>query len=224
MSLRPLMRPLYGSGKTLPQLILPDDVLSDDLENAAEGRVALPSDDHPSNDECPSEAKTCQLSAATAANLCLRPCPCTHGCLGDLNDADLEDITKMREKFKGKDGNNVFFNMVKAVLTATLGKVACDLRKWAIFGKRICRSAFINICGVSNRTLCKMEKAILQGHLQPVDDERKHNGKNERMISKELDVDAFFCFVYQSMAETLADADRACQELVHKGNGAYILE
>ena len=133
MSLRPLMRPLYGSGKTLPQLILPDDVLSDDLENAAEGRVALPSDDNPSNDECPSETKTCQLSAATAANLCLRPCPCTHGCLGDLNDADLEDITKMREKFKGKDGNNVFFNMVKAVTTATSGKDACDSRKWAIF-------------------------------------------------------------------------------------------
>lgn len=39
-----------------------------------------------------------------------------------------------------------------------------------------------------------------------------------------MQCDAFFSYIYSNVVETLADADRACQELTHRGHGALIQE
>ena len=69
-----------------------------------------------------------------------------------------------------------------------------------------------------------MEKALNAGMLAPYEDQRKYNGSNEQSSAKQLDLDAFFSFVYQYLAETLAEEDRGCKELAEKGHHAFILE
>ena len=91
-------------------------------------------------------------------------------------------------------------------------------------GKPVCRVAFREAIQLSNKKLTKFEKAISAGMLQPYEDQRQYNGSSERNLSKLLDVDAFFSFVYQYLAEPLADEDRGCEELRQKGHHEYILE
>eukprot|EP00959_Pyramimonas_sp_CCMP1952_P264956 5540442-Pyramimonas_sp.AAC.1 len=69
-----------------------------------------------------------------------------------------------------------------------------------------------------------MEKALNAGMLGPFEDQRKYNGSSDQKLGKQLDLDAFFSFVYQYLAETLADEDRGCMELAEKGHHAFILE
>ena len=200
-------RPLLGK-RTLPRLILPPD---DD--GLVQPSPPVLEDTETEHDQTAWGSEDVLM---LDVNLGLKACPCPRGCIANLTVQNKTQAENMRQALTGHDKHSVMFNLVKEAGNAN--------KTWRLFGKEICRTAFLEITGVSKKLLGKIESAIANGNLQPWEDQRKYNGSNITSMDKQMDIDAFFCFLYQYLAEPLADADQACQELLHQGHGARIHE
>ena len=214
--LRKFLRPLYGKGKTIPRLILPDDVVdsSDDLPADVEDSSAGMQGSSANNDK----------EIEMQANLRLKPCGCEARCVEHFDLKDVHEFREQMARASPEQRRVMIFHLMKESISTVEATAPEGQQAWQLFGKPICRAAFMEACNVSKKSFNKFEKAIQLGHLAPLEDQRKHNGSSHSHQAKELNVDAFFSYVYQFLGETLADADQACQELAHKGHGAHILE
>ena len=210
------LRPVLGK-RSLPRLQLPPDVTDDSLD----GTDAQPLEDSPDVPlpPLPPPPPSLEVDVLADLNLGLVGCQCQRRCIKFLTDDQKFTASQIQDSLKGRNKADVLFHLVKEASSSVNGH-----QSWRLLGQEICRTAFLQITGVSKKFLAKTEAAIASGHLQPWDDQRRYNGSNDSKVRKQIGVDSFFCFLYQYLAEPLADADEGCQELVHKGLGNHIHE
>lgn len=83
-------------------------------------------------------------------------------------------------------------------------QVAPDARpKWSVLGREVCKSAFLSLLGVSKKIVNRLAVAAKSGRHTPPDDARRNNGKKQ---SRWLDVDAFLFYMWEYVAEPLAES------------------
>ena len=99
---------------------------------------------------------------------------------------------RLRKSLEKDDRQLRLFDLIKH---AYAGSDDGGKLKWKIFSRNVCREGFLSACGISDKTLGKMEKAIRLGHLEQPEDQRQYNGNNPANVGKELGIDAFFSYV-----------------------------
>lgn len=138
-------------------------------------------------------------------------CSCKENCVMIIltNEMHLEALRQLRstlhQKAKGVQ-DDVLFEIVKSC--KLLSAQTSVKKRWSLCGQPVCRRAFCNLLGIGRERLRKLTCAATLKHLRPLADQRKYNlGNSVNALMKSVDVDAFFSFLYQYSAETLADAD-----------------
>ncbi len=191
----------------IPQVILPPDV-SDPSD--AEAPMLPPDVADPSASER-------HVEDMSMYPVHLEDCGCKNVCSRKILPLSQQHIVRMRAEIDptAPEGKLIFFNLVKS---------AHDNKSWRLFGRDICREAFLKITGASKNRLDRTLQGILKGHLQPFADLREYNGNNDRQREKAWNVDAFFTFLYQFMAEPLAEEETVAFELTSQGAANMVAE
>ena len=152
--------------------------------------------------------------------LMLPDCRCKLQCIKHM--VQDKQLTLLRAKVAKDD--QMFFAFVKESMrcgdpTQTGSGVdqARSRPRLMLFGRHVCRRAFTTAIGVGPQRLDRAIKAVQQGHLDPLVDMRTFNGGSHHHEVKALTADAFFTFLYQSMAEPLAEEERVVSEVQIKG-------
>lgn len=142
---------------------------------------------------------------------CVPLCTCVEGCVAKFleNRTQVVDMQQLRATFQQKPKHvqdDVLFELVKACMFSRRDQ-NCK-KRWSLCGQLVCRRAFCNLLGIGRERLKKLKEATTLKHLRPLEDQRKYNlGNSANMLMNTADVDAFFSFLYQYSAESLADAD-----------------
>ena len=191
-------RPLVGL-PVIPSVSLPDDVEDDrECDMDLSGLPANYLEDDGMG------VKTTNIEL-----LHLEDCGCQARCSEKLHKF-AKDMLKMRDKTQvSQDGSLILFHLVRTANTN---------HHWTPCGTQVCRTAFLYALNISKNRLQRIEKAIKRGHLAPFEDLRRYNGSNLKNQTKAWSADAFFTFLYQFLAEPMADEERV-MVLVCKGQG-----
>ena len=120
----------------------------------------------------------------------------------------------------GQGKRLVLFNLVKQARNPEV----VNKQSWQLLGRNVCREAYMEAIGVSNRKLARLERALNAGRLEAFEDQRKYNRSNGRHVQNQLQCDSFLSYAYSQIAEPLADANCACEELVAHGQADLIIE
>ena len=124
------------------------------------------------------------------------------------------------------DGQQYLFQLVLTTSTKSLTPADPHTKKrhFSLLKHDVCRAGFEQCLGVGNKRVTGIEKAIDSGCTAPFEDLRHLNYGNEANLKKELDVDSFFLFLYTFLAETMANEDEQCQELMLQDLSLYAQE
>ena len=209
-------------GLQAEQLVLPAPDDADDVDYDG-GLPALPPPDllpcFPGGPPLVSPSPSTELQSPRMmeieATLGLAPC-CKRGCTQNLLSDAAEQALILRQRLQKEDKEKVVFGLVKDAMR--------EKGKFNLFGMAVCQKACSDVLQVSQCTVLKYKYAAANGFHEPPPDQRAHNGSSQSHLEKQLDVDAFFSYLYANVAEPLADADKECQELLHKGHGGALHE
>ena len=241
-------KPIVQALPRIPPLQLPDPVAEADMpnpemnseEDAMDAMATLPGDeivgqedvdeimqlwqgppamiaDGPSSSAAATAPASPELAPGTIV-VHLASCACSKGCTKKLVKHG-KQIQEMRDEIAvgNADGGQVLFGLIRAAKQETGG--------WMLLGMPVCRQALLTTLGISKNRLQRIEDALHGGRLEPWPDLRKEagHGSNHTQEAKALSVDSWLCFIYQFLAEPMADEERIVQEL-SKGHADKISE
>ena len=129
-------------------------------------------------------------------------------------------LVELRAETAGQDTRVVLINLVKQARNPE----DVNTQSWQLRGRNVCREAFTEAIGIGKKKRVRLERALNAGRLEAFEDQRKHNDSNGMHLQQQLQCDSFLSYAYSQIAEPLADADRACEELVAHGQADLIIE
>ena len=77
-----------------------------------------------------------------------------------------------------------------------------DRLGWIMFGRSMCKVAFAGFLNIGHTQFDRLLKAVEAGHSMPFEDGRVTNGRPRAV---QYDVDSFFMYLYEYVAEPLAE-------------------
>ena len=180
---------------SMPVLLSSDDELPDDdsCMESDDDEVALPSDDSAADDNM--RHKAGQETQRFAGQCCKKCC---------MQRADLVGLAcKQKASIHAgshAEGDAFLMNLIGSTCQiSTNGSVT-----WKIGAHIICRSAWITLHGLSRARVGKIVKALLTTRVPP-EDRRKYNGNTGERKNPSITCHAFFTWMYEHMAEPLAE-------------------
>jgi len=127
---------------------------------------------------------------------------CSKKCTRPLMRDCGEELEKLRDKLETltkPDADRLLWHMIQFC-----GPETSDDGMWKLGSKAVCKKGWQMAVGLGTSRLTKLVSAMKLGCLQPWEDQRKFNGKQES--PQYWDADAFLCFLYQYVGESLADS------------------
>eukprot|EP00971_Amphidinium_carterae_P074640 1475187-Amphidinium_carterae.1 len=208
--------------KRIPSSPLPSDVTClDDFEQGCSSKEDDETLCQPTEDP---ETLSQPLEDLEFQNMVVKECGCKQQCLLKFMQAPqaAASLFQMRHQTQvgNEDSNLLLLNLVKAAKEGGIQSQAA----WMLCGLPLCRQGFLNAMALSKNRLERIEKAISLGHLKPLPDQRAYNGSNLSHQEKAWSVDSWMTFVYEYMAEPLAEEDRVVHDMESAGHANLVHE
>ena len=142
---------------------------------------------------------------------CERGCACQAACIQKF--ADDKILAKGVEQFQSHTGamgsqerRSYMFNIMKGMVQKDDG-LRCPVQRYKFMGHDVCSDAFYILTRTSKTMISKLVASLLAGAETPPDDGRAHREDRHKPCFEI--VNSFFYWVYQHMAEPLAEGATA---------------